>query len=834
MITTFKYNRNNLVNTLLDNLEGMAYCNLYDKYWTMIFVSEGSKGLTGYTPQELVNNKRISYEQIIFKDDRNNVRNVIDEACKLGTRFELEYRICHANGSVIWVCERGTPIYNDEGEIEALEGYIHNITERKIAEQALRNAETRYHSIFENAIEGIFQTTPTGQYLVVNSALARIYGYSSTEELLSVLNNIKHQLYVSPHRRDEFVQAMAATGSVLNFESLVYKKDQSTIWISENSHMVHDESGKLLYYEGTVQDVTDIREMQEALKVSERKTKQSLEELKYQKFALDKHAIVAVTDIHGQITYANDKFCEISGYLRNELMGQNHIILNSGYHPKGFFKKMYITLSNGEVWHDEICNRSKEGNLYWVDITVAPYIGDDGITQSYISICTDITQRVTAEEQSNYLALYDPLTSLANRRLLLDRLSQALASSARSGRDGAILFIDLDHFKMLNDTLGHEVGDLLLQQVATRLTSCVREGDTVARLGGDEFVVLLECLSEESIISASDAEAIGDKILASLNMPFQLSSDEYQSTASIGITIFNDHNQTQEELLKHADIAMYQAKKAGRNSIRFFDHKMQDAIDARVSMERDLHKALENHEFQLYYQVQVDSVGQPLGAEALIRWIHPQRGIVSPFHFIPLAEETGVILPIGQWVLETACAQLKIWEQNALTCELTISVNVSAKQFNQPDFVTQVKAVIQNHAINPALLKLELTESMLLNNIEHIIINMVALQTVGVRFELDDFGTGYSSLQYLKKLPLQQLKIDQSFVNEIDFDKSDQAIVRTIIAMARGLNLDVIAEGVESDSQLAFLVNYGCKRFQGYFFGKPVSIEQFETALMRD
>jgi len=595
--------------------------------------------------------------------------------------------------------------------------------------------------------------------------------------------------------------------------------------------MVHDESGKLLYYEGTVQDITNIREMQEALQLSERTAKQSLDELKYQKFALDKHAIVAVTDIHGRITYANDKFCEISGYSRDELIGQDHAILNSGFHPKGFFKKMYLILSNREVWHDEVCNLTKDGNFYWVDTTIAPYIGDDGKPQSYIAICTDITQRIAAEKQSNYLALYDPLTKLPNRRLLLDRLNQALASSARSGRDGALLFINLDHFKTLNDTLGHEVGDLFLQQVAGRLTNCVREGDTVARLGSDEFLVMLESLSDKSLISASDAEAIGDKILASLNKPFQLASHEYLSTACIGIAIFNDHNQSQEELLKHADNAMYQAKKAGRNSMRFFDHKMQDVIDARISMERDLCKALENKEFQLYYQVQVDSAGQPLGAEALIRWIHPQRGIVSPFHFIPLAEETGVILPIGQWVLETACAQLKAWEQNVLTRELTISVNVSAKQFNQPDFVAQVQAALQKHAMNPELLKLELTESMLVNNIEYIIITMVALQTIGVRFELDDFGTGYSSLQYLKKLPLQQLKIDQSFVSEIDVDKSDQAIVRTIIAMARGLNLDVIAEGVESYNQLAFLINYGCKRFQGYFFGKPVPIAEFEAAL---
>jgi len=585
--------------------------------------------------------------------------------------------------------------------------------------------------------------------------------------------------------------------------------------------------------EGTVQDVTHMRGMQEALRLSERKAKQSLEELKYQKFALDKHAIVSITDIYGRITYANDKFCEISGYSHDELIGQNYSIVNSGYHPKGFFKKMYLILSNKEVWHDEICNRAKDGRLYWVDTTIAPYIGSDGNPQSYISIHTDITKRIVAEEQSNYLALYDALTGLPNRRLLQDRLNQALHSSARSGKDGALLFIDLDHFKTLNDTMGHDVGDLLLQQVAGRLAHCVREGDTIARLGGDEFVVLLENLSESSLTSISDAGAIGNKILASLNKTFQLASHEYHSTASIGIAFFNTHNKSQEELLKHADIAMYQAKKAGRNTLRFFNPEMQDVIDARALMEKDLRKALENKEFQLYYQVQVDITGQPLGAEALIRWIHPQRGIVAPLDFIPLAEENGVVVAIGLWVLETACAQLKAWEQNAQTRELTISVNVSAKQFNQPDFVAQVQAALQKHAINPALLKLELTESMLVNNIEYIITTMVALQTIGVYFELDDFGTGYSSLQYLKKLSLQRLKIDQSFVRDIAADKNDQAIVRTIVAMARGLSMGVIAEGVETDVQLAYLGNFGCQSFQGYLFGRPLPIMEFEAALKR-
>ena len=436
-----------------------------------------------------------------------------------------------------------------------------------------------------------------------------------------------------------------------------------------------------------------------------------------------------------------------------------------------------------------------------------------------------------AKDEIKHLAFYDPLTGLPNRRLLLDRLHQAFAFSARSGRECALLYIDLDNFKDINDTLGHDIGDLLLQQTAQRLESCMREGDTVARLGGDEFVVMLEDLSKQPIEAATQTEAVGEKILATLNQPYQLATHECHSTPSIGATLFSDHHQSAEELLKRADIAMYQAKKAGRNTLRFFNPKMQDVINARITLGSELRAALENRQFHLYYQIQVDSSHRPLGAEALIRWLHPERGMVSPAQFIPLAEETGLILPIGQWVLETACIQLKAWEQDALTRDLVLAVNVSAKQFRQVNFIAQVQSLVQRHAINPMRLKLELTESMLLDSIEDIITKMNVLKEIGIRFSLDDFGTGYSSLQYLKRLPLDQLKIDQSFVRNLAADSSDRAIVRTIIAMAQSLNLDAIAEGVETEEQQQLLMDNGCTHYQGYLFGKPVPIEQFEALL---
>ena len=429
------------------------------------------------------------------------------------------------------------------------------------------------------------------------------------------------------------------------------------------------------------------------------------------------------------------------------------------------------------------------------------------------------------------LSSTDPLTRLPNRRLLQERLQQALAARMRNGQTGALLFIDIDNFKTLNDTLGHDMGDLFLQQVAKRLEYCVREGDTIARIGGDEFVVMLEDLSRVPLEAAAQTEAVGEKIRETLNQPYQLGTYEYLSSPSIGATLFDDDRQTVEDLLKQTDIAMYQAKRAGRNTMRFFDPQMQSAIDARSQLELELRKAIDNAQFRLFYQIKVDASGRPYGAEGLIRWMHPERGLVLPNDFIPLAEETGLIRFIGPWVLETACAQLRAWQENPLTCRLVLSVNVSAKQFHQTDFVGQMKSVLQRHGVDPTLLKLELTEGMLLENIGEIISTMNALNEIGVRFSLDDFGTGYSSLQYLKQLPLDQLKIDRSFVRDLADDHSDKAIVRTIIAMARSLNLDVIAEGVETEAQLGLLKNKGCSNFQGFLFGRPMPIEQFELLL---
>jgi diguanylate cyclase (GGDEF)-like protein/PAS domain S-box-containing protein len=530
------------------------------------------------------------------------------------------------------------------------------------------------------------------------------------------------------------------------------------------------------------------------------------------------------------ISYCNNRLADILHTTINRIIGLDMKVLKDPSILPALMKALA-----GEIGYYEGHYSATLSEVHgWIALTCASSKDASEKVMGGIGIIHDITERKQAADEIEHLAFYDTLTHLPNRRLLLDRLRRALAASARSGRDGAILFLDLDHFKTLNDSLGHAIGDLLLQQVAERLTECLRESDTVARaarLGGDEFVVILEDLSEHNLEAVSQVTAVSEKILKTINQPYQLATHEYHSTVSIGVAFFSDHEYAQEDLLKHADIAMYQAKKAGRNTVCFFDPHMQEAINTRADMDRELRKAIDKQQFHLYYQIQVDYMGDIIGAEALIRWLHPERGLISPFHFIPLAEETGLILPIGLWVLETACTQLKTWQKNMLTRDLALSINVSAKQFYQADFVEQVQTAVMRHRINPMQLKLELTESILLGNVEDTITIMTALKDIGIRFSLDDFGTGYSSLQYLKRLPLSQLKIDQSFVRDITTDNSDKAIVRTVVVMAKSLELEVIAEGVETAEQQQLLLDKGCMYYQGYLFGKPVPISEFELML---
>jgi diguanylate cyclase (GGDEF)-like protein/PAS domain S-box-containing protein len=661
--------------------------------------------------------------------------------------------------------------------------------------------------------EGVMVANAARVIVSVNPAFTRITGYTQAEAVGRAAGLLK-----SDRHNDRFYQAMwrqlnacgSWAGEIWNRtkDGRIYPE-----WLSISTS--RDARGQVLNYIGVFSDITERKQIESDLRIAAT--------------AFEAQEGMFITDAHGVILRVNQGFTQITGYTPSEAIGKTPGLLRSGRHNEAFYAAMRERIEQAGAWQGEIWNRRKSGEIFpeWLTITVVK--DEEGQVSHYVSTLTDITKRKAAESEIQHLAFYDPLTRLPNRRLLLDRLQQALSSSHRTEKTGALLFIDLDNFKTLNDTLGHDKGDLLLQGVAERLLASVRQGDTVARLGGDEFVVMLENMSTQEEEAGAQTKAIGETILSSLNQPYNLAGHQYHSSPSIGIALFCGHDSTLEELLKRADLAMYQSKTAGRNTLRFFDPEMQSIVTTRAALETELREAVHLQQFVLHYQSQVDGSGQPTGVEALIRWQHPLRGLVLPAEFIPLAEETGLILPIGQWVLETACRQLATWSSAPEHAHLHIAVNLSARQCRQADFVAQVLAVLDQTGADPQKLKLELTESMLLDNVESMVVKMLALKSRGVGFSLDDFGTGYSSLSYLKRLPLDQLKIDQSFVQDLLTDSHDAEIARTIIGLAKNLGLAVIAEGVETQAQRDCLAAQGCHHYQGYLFGHPAPAATLAT-----
>ena len=551
-------------------------------------------------------------------------------------------------------------------------------------------------------------------------------------------------------------------------------------------------------------------------------------ELRVAAIAFESQEAMLVTDAKGNILRVNGAFTKTTGYTQDEVLGRNPSLLQSGRHSKAFFAQMWEQLTSTGRWQGEVWDKRKSGEIYPKWLGISTVYSPNGEVSHFVGSFTDISERKEAAAAISRLAYYDSLTELPNRQLMMDRLKQALLSSARSGTYGALLFLDLDRFKTINDTLGHVEGDKLLQEAAQRLRTCVREEDTVARFGGDEFVVLLENLEGPRERAAVLAKGIGDKLLAALAQPYRLRSKEYSCSASIGVVLWRGGPTADvHELLKRSDMAMYEAKKAGRNSVRFFDPIMQTTIENRARLEARLRKGLELGQFQLHFQGQVGLRDELLGAEALLRWNDPERGMVSPAEFIPLAEESDLIVAIGRWVLESACQRLQLWSRSPVTRDLRLAVNISPKQFSQEWFVSEVAEIINRSGANPTRLQLEITEGMLLRNVEEAISKMGQLRKLGVSFALDDFGTGYSSLAYLQRLPINILKLDQSFVRDLGIDQRSDAIARTVIQMGQSLGLDVLAEGVETEQQRRLLEERGCSKFQGYLFGYPVPIERF-------
>jgi diguanylate cyclase (GGDEF)-like protein/PAS domain S-box-containing protein len=683
------------------------------------------------------------------------------------------------------------------------------------------NSEMFFRQMFDRHSSPMLLIEPnSGAIEYANQAAARFYGYPV--ELMRTMNIAQINTLAPEQIAGEMGRALREERNHFIFPHRLADGEIRTVEVY--SSLIEAEGRTLLF--SIIHDIT------------ERHASES--DLRLRDTALDAadNAIV-ITDTGGVILWANKAFTALSGYSASEVLGHGTgELLKSGKHDAAFYGKIWQTILSGQTWRGEMINRRKDGSLYNEEMTITPVRNVSGKITHFIAVKQDISGRKLTEARMHDLAFYDPLTHLPNRRLLLDRLGKALVKSSRTHRHGALMFLDLDHFKRLNDIYGHDIGDLLLIEVAQRITRCIRSQDSAARLGGDEFIVMLEDLGEHVEEAVRQTESVAEKIRAALTEPYLLprtttpgesETFEYQCTSSIGVILFCDHEESVMDLLKRTDMAMYQAKTSGRNVIRFFDTNMQAIVEERAALEADLRVALDLQQFKLFYQLQVDGSRKPQGAEALLRLEHPQRGLVMPMQFIPLMEETGLILPVGQWVLDSACAQIKAWQTDPKMRDLTLAVNVSAKQFHQADFVEQVLSTVRGHAINPLLLKLELTESIVLENIEDAIVKMRALKDEGVKLSLDDFGTGYSSLSYLKRLPLDQLKIDQSFVRNITTDRGDVVMVMMMVDLGLNFEVDVIAEGVETEAQFRLLQRYGCASFQGRLFGKPVTLEQFEA-----
>jgi diguanylate cyclase (GGDEF)-like protein/PAS domain S-box-containing protein len=546
---------------------------------------------------------------------------------------------------------------------------------------------------------------------------------------------------------------------------------------------------------------------------------------------------IVITDTAAEILYVNDAFERVTGYAREEVVGGSPRILNKGLTPKATYDEMWAALTRGEVWRGEFRNTRKDGSTYLELATVAPIKDLSGAVTHYVAVKEDITHRKQSEALLHRLAYYDALTELPNRALLHDRIAQAIRTTGRSESYGMLMLVDIDRFRQLNDTAGHAAGDRLLRAVAQRLRASVREEDTVARHGDDDFAVLIEHIGDTEAEALAHAEQVVRKIQRALEAPYALDeggSSRHFATLSMGISLFFDKETALDALLKQAEVALYRAKQDGRNDFCFFSPDMQAVVDAHAQLEARLSEALAAEVFQLFYQPQVDRHGRVVGAEALLRWPVEGGKMISPAEFIPLAEDTGQILPLGLWVLRTACEQIARWQQDARTRDLTIAVNVSARQFHQPDFVASVRRAVSAAGIDASGLELELTESAILSDLEETASRMNQLRELGIKFSLDDFGTGYSSLSYLKRLPFAQLKIDQSFIRDMGADEGSEAIVLAILSMSHALGMEVVAEGVETSVQQQFLRLYGCEFFQGYLFGRPMPIEAWAELLARD
>ncbi|HVZ45083.1 MAG TPA: EAL domain-containing protein [Ramlibacter sp.] len=742
------------------------------------------------------------------EEHRQAMRDAVQACAEQGVAFDIEAQIVTFEGRRSWVRCVGQALRDREARIACVAGVL-----QEIAPPGYPDGTLLRHTVSMGGAMGSGEAFATidrhGRITYVNEQAERLLGHTASELIgRSVWGRFRKRARLA--LEEQFRQALARNAPV----ELAEMDARMSHWLELRAYPFG--AGLAVH----LRDVTARHKAQEQLMLLQG----SIARL---------NDIVIITEAGPfahpgpRIVFVNEAFERRTGYTRDEVLGRTPRMLQGPNTQRAALDRIRAAMEQWERVRVDLINYTKAGESFWVDLDVSPVWDRERKLTHWVAVGRDITERKTAEEKIQYLAFYDPLTQLPNRQLLMERLQGALGASVR---EGALMFIDLDNFKVLNDTMGHHNGDLLLQQVARRLRSCVAKGDLVARLGGDEFVILLTDRDDKPIAAAQAAEAVSRRVLAALGEPYVLPGCLHHGTCSIGVTLFDGEGRpTMSELLKQADLAMYEAKLAGRNTVRFFDPGMQALASANAALASDLRLAWRDKALELEYQPQVGADGRMTGVEALLRWDHPRHGRLEPSRFVPTAEDTGLIVPIGHWVLQAACAQLAQWAKRPDRAHLCIAVNVSVRQFRHPDFVDEVTNAILKSGIEPRKLKLELTESLLADGIEVTIAKMGSLKGMGVTLSLDDFGIGYSALSYLKRLPLDQLKIDRGFVKDILTDANDAAIARTIVGLAHNLGLDVIAEGVETEAQREFLARLGCDQYQGYLFCEPLPIDRLEA-----
>ena len=799
---------------LLDSMaEGMygvdthGFCTFVNQSFLRILGYEREEDLLGSHIHELIHHSHADGSPYPSEECRDY-------------RTYMENRACHVDDEVFWrrdgvsfPVEYWSHPLQRNGETVGSVVTFQNISKRRLAEEKLQDARQMLQHVIDTVPNYVFWKDRDSRFLGCNEAFARLAGLQHPEEIIGKNDHaLVWEKFADQYQRDD-AEVISSGMPRFNVIEPMGMKDGTTGWLETSKVPLRDAHGQIIGALGVFQDITARVHAEEKLRQTATVFESTMEG-------------IVITNPDAEIVAVNPAFTEITGYSEAEALGKNPRIRQSGRHDRSFYQAMWASLLETGSWRGEIWNRRKTGETYPEWLTINTVRDESGKIANYVAVFTDISQMKRSEAELNHLAHHDPLTELPNRLLLDARLEYAIQHAQRKGTSLSVLFLDLDRFKTVNDSLGHPAGDQLLRSVAALLSACVRGEDTVARLGGDEFVIVLEGVGD-----ASDASEMAKKILNALSQRYDLNGQDVFIGASIGISTYPADGRDGTTLLKNADAAMYRAKEEGRNTFRFYSAELTRTAHDRLNLDSELRRAIERQDFILHYQPQVDvSSGAIVGAEALIRWQHPQFGIISPLRFIPLAEETGLILPLGDWVLSAACEQLQAWLESGLP-PITLAVNLSPRQFQHRDLVKQLRAVLDATGLPPRLLELEITEGAIMKQGQGAVITLQAVKDLGLKLAIDDFGTGYSSLAYLRRFPIDTLKIDQSFMRDIPRDTGAMEIAVTIIAMAHNLRMQVLAEGVETPEQLAFLQRNGCNTYQGYLSSRPVTAESFATLL---